>query len=80
MGNKTLKAKSGRVHPGKPFNKQTIRFLLTNPLFLGKVRSNGDLYDGVHDAIIDQKVWNAAQAQLASNGKPRRKAPVSRSC
>lgn len=67
--NKTLHAQNGNVHQGKVFNKQAIRFILGNPLYQGKVRCNGNLHDGVHEAIIDQETWQAVQDQLEAHAK-----------
>ena len=75
--NKTLRTKTGQLIPGGPFTKQTVRFLISNPLYTGKVRCNGDLVDGVHEAIIDDETFDKAQALLDShavrkNYRPRR--------
>ncbi len=42
--------------------------LLSNPVYLGKVRLKGEVYDGAHQPIVDEKTWDAVQHQL-SKGK-----------
>ncbi len=45
---------------GRPFDKVTLYRMLTNPAYLGKVRHREDLYDGEHDAIVDEAIWQRA--------------------
>jgi DNA invertase Pin-like site-specific DNA recombinase len=49
---KTWKTKAGKPRGGKPFDKCSLYSLLTNPLLAGKIRHNGDVYEGGHEAII----------------------------
>ncbi|MEP0847343.1 MAG: recombinase family protein [Phycisphaerae bacterium] len=60
--------RKGTAVGGKPFDKVTLFRLLTNPAYLGKVRHRADLYDGEHDAIVDEAIWRRAQALLQRNG------------
>ena len=41
--------------------------LLQNPVFIGKVQHRGELFDGEHEAIIDQELWDGVQQLLATN-------------
>jgi site-specific DNA recombinase len=43
------------------FGKFTVRELLANPVYIGKIRHNGDLYPGQHDRLIDDVTWLAVQ-------------------
>lgn len=63
--------RSGNLVGGQPFTKDTVRAIIVNPLYMGKVRCGDDLSDGVHDAIIDEDTWHAVQHQLAENAKGR---------
>lgn len=54
---------------GKPFDKVMLYRLLTNAAYLGKVRHREDLFDGEHDAILDEPVWRRAQVLLQRNGR-----------
>ena len=64
---KTWTTKGGEVREGKPFDRSSLRRLLTNPVYIGKVRSGDEVFDGVHEAIVDATTWEAAQALLKSH-------------
>ena len=57
----------GRTVGGIPFTTGPLAGLLKNPVYIGKVRQGADLYDGEHDAIVDQLLWHEVQATLARN-------------
>ena len=74
---------------GNNFSVGSIREILTNPVYIGKVRynvrqnwsekrrrninANPIITDGIHEAIIDEKLWDKVQAILSSKkGKPAR--------
>jgi len=70
--NKRYITKAGAQRGGSPFTKTTLHTLLRNPLYVGKVRSNGSLYPGEHEAIVDEATWGRVQKLLARNGSARR--------
>ena len=54
------------------WEKPSINKILSNPLYIGKVqwktKSNGDtLYDGRHEAIIDEETYNEVQIKRENN-------------
>ncbi|MDJ0920369.1 MAG: recombinase family protein [Henriciella sp.] len=59
--------KSGRVHGGVSFSRGRLYHLLSNPIYLGKVRHKKETYDGLHDAIVDQDLWDLVQTRLSDN-------------
>ncbi|GIK15648.1 MAG: hypothetical protein BroJett003_06120 [Planctomycetota bacterium] len=61
--------RTGMMVGGRPFDKVTLFRLLTNPAYLGKVRHRDDLFDGEHDAIVDEAIWQRARAMLQRNGR-----------
>lgn len=78
-----------KTKKGNNFSVGSIRDILTNPVYIGKVRynvrqnwsekrrrninANPIITDGVHKAIIDEKLWDKVQAILESKkGKPSR--------
>ena len=65
---KTWIASSGKVHKGQRFNKASVRRILTNELYFGKINHKGNIYDGLHQAIIDSDTWNKAQ-NILKNGQ-----------
>jgi site-specific DNA recombinase len=48
----------------RPFNKNAVHRLLRNPLYVGKVRHNDDLFLGEHEPIIDPEVFERVQRTL----------------
>lgn len=44
-----------------------IRRILSNPVYMGKVRLNGELFAGIHEAIINETDWYMAAALLEHN-------------
>jgi site-specific DNA recombinase len=66
---KAWTTRKGNPSGGKPFDKVTLFRLLTNPVYLGKVRHREELYEGKHDAIADPAVWDRVQVILKRNGR-----------
>ena len=59
--------------PGKPFGRGNLYHLLSNPVYIGKVRHRDLVHDGEHQPIIDPQVFAKAQALLKVQA-PRRSA------
>ena len=78
---KPRKRKNIGLSNGVPFSKTAIYKIISNPLYIGKVRHKDKLYEGQHNAIIEQPVWEQAHAILATNkhqraATTRRKTPA----
>ena len=43
------------------FSKGYIASILRNPVYAGKIRYDGIVYDGIHEGIISEEVFNMAQ-------------------
>ncbi|OJH30323.1 DNA-invertase hin [Wolbachia endosymbiont of Armadillidium vulgare] len=54
------------------FKKATVRRIITNPIYVGKIRHYEKEYEGKHEAIIEEEKWQKAQ-ELIRN-QPYRKA------
>ncbi len=54
------------------FKKATVRRIVTNPIYVGKIRHYEKEYEGKHEAIIEEEKWKKAQ-ELIKN-QPYRKA------
>ncbi len=67
--NKLRVTKKGKKLGGRPFDKATLYMLLTNPLLTGKVKHKDEIYEGEHEAIIDQATFDQVQQQLKRNGR-----------
>ena len=66
---KSYISKTGNLIPGKKFNKQNVRRTVENPIYIGKVEHKGKLYDGLHQAIISEEIWDKAKEILNRNNK-----------
>ncbi|WP_264687686.1 recombinase family protein [Wolbachia endosymbiont (group B) of Erynnis tages] len=54
------------------FKKATVRRIITNPIYMGKIKHYEKEYEGKHEAIIEEEKWQKAQ-ELIMN-QPYRKA------
>jgi site-specific DNA recombinase len=63
--------KSGRRLGGARFTKSSVHHLLANPTYAGKLKLKGEVYEGEHDAIIDEATWRRVQQMLERNGTGR---------
>ena len=53
---------TGKERGGKIANRQYIYRLLKNKIYLGKIIHKDKVYDGQHEAIIPQELWDSVQA------------------
>lgn len=67
-------SKSGKTCGGIKFKTTNIHLTLNNVLYIGKVKYGGQLYPGMHEAIISDETFDKTQAILANNSV-RRKNP-----
>jgi len=61
--------KKGRERGGKPFDKNNLFKLLTNITYIGKVKYKDEVYEGEHQAIVDDEAWRRVQSILRRNGR-----------
>ena len=66
---KAWRSKAGAAMGGRAFDKSKLHSLLTNPLYLGKIRHHSALFDGEHEAIVDTDLFEKVQARLRLNGR-----------
>ncbi|MDR2799741.1 MAG: recombinase family protein, partial [Desulfovibrio sp.] len=64
---KEWKSAKGRVHGGKPYTKNDLQRLLRNVIYLGKVEYEGRIYEGEHEAIVDEDTWERVQKLMTRN-------------
>ncbi|KKC25433.1 recombinase family protein [Sphingomonas sp. SRS2] len=69
---KVHRNETGKVWGGQPIKASALYHLLQNPIFLGRIVHKGQIYPGEHDAIVDEKLFDAVQEKLASNRLNRR--------
>ena len=54
----------GLKYGGEYFSRGALHSLLTNPVYIGKIRHIDQIHEGLHDAIIPQELWDAVQDKL----------------
>lgn len=59
--------KTGKVVGGIHFKTGTLTHLLQNPVYIGKVRHKEDVYEGAHQSIILQKLFDTVQDTFEAN-------------
>ena len=58
----------------KPYHKNRIKRILTNPFYYGHFCYLGEVHEGKHKGIISKRLFDEVQTVLARRGKPNRKA------
>ena len=56
----------------KPFHKNRIKLMLTNPFYYGHFRYLGEIYEGKHTPIISKRLFDDVQNALERRGKPQK--------
>jgi site-specific DNA recombinase len=67
--NKRWVTRKGPERGGKPFTRTSLYQLLTNPVYVSKVRYKTELHDGEHPGVVDPAVFQKAQDTLRRNGR-----------
>ena len=57
---------------GELCSKSRIYYMLENPIYIGKIRYKGELFEGKFPALISNEVFEAVQARLHRNYRPRK--------
>ena len=73
-----LQVRASRANRGGcTFQRGTLYHLLSNKIYLGKIVHKGEVFEGEHDAIVPEDLWNEVLAMLAarSQGGNTRAAP-----
>jgi len=61
---KSWTSQNGRAHAGRDFGKASLRRLLTNAIYSGKVEHRGSIYTGEQPSIVAPSVWQQVNTQL----------------
>lgn len=72
MKQQNLQFNARKDTTGKSPSRGAIHKLLTNPLYIGKIRHRDKLYDGQHKAIVCQELWDRVQQKLQSASARKR--------
>ena len=57
---------SGKVSGGGSFDRGHVHYILTNPVFAGRIRHRKVVHEGLHNPIIDPERWDRIQLQPVS--------------
>lgn len=65
--------KAGRTFGGAAFRRGELYAILSNPIYIGRIRHRTSIHKGLHSPIVDQPLWDAVQARLAENRNGERR-------
>ena len=63
---------AGRISGGTAFDRGHIHHILSNPIYAGRIRHKGQVYEGQHPAIIEPMIWERVQEMLAGGATKAR--------
>jgi site-specific DNA recombinase len=61
--------KAGQERGGRPFDRTNLHRLLTNIVYLGKVRYKDEVHDGEQPCLVDPATWQGVQSLLETKGR-----------
>ena len=59
----------GTTEYGQELKQCKLNHILSNPIYIGKVVHKGTVYDGQHEAIISQSLWDKVQEIKKNNSE-----------
>jgi site-specific DNA recombinase len=65
-------SKSGKATGGAPISRGHLYWILSNPIYVGRLRHKGQIHDGLHPAIVDIDIWERLQQRRKSQTQTRR--------
>jgi site-specific DNA recombinase len=61
--------RTGKTTGGGLISRGHLYKILSNPIYLGRLPHRGQVYDGLHDSIIDRETWDRVQLLLAEHAQ-----------
>lgn len=71
LSRKRITAKGNSVGGGR-YSRGALYAILQNPIYIGKIRHKDEIYEGQHEAIIPEDLWNDVQGLLKNGGSAMR--------
>jgi site-specific DNA recombinase len=68
---KSWTSQNGIAHAGRDFAKASLRRLLTNAIYAGKVEHRGAIYAGEQPSIVESSVWQEVNTELRAGRRTR---------
>jgi hypothetical protein len=65
-------SRAGKRSGGVPLSRGHLYWILSNPIYVGRLRHKGQTHNGLHPAIVDQETWSQVQQRLAAQTQARR--------
>jgi len=62
-----LNARGCKTKRGRPWNKGNLHHILRSCVYAGKVSHKGEVFEGEHEAIVDQETWETVQRFMDAN-------------
>lgn len=66
---KIQQRKDGGAKGGCHFKRGNLYHLLSNRVYRGMIVHKGEAFEGEHDAIVSEELWNQVQAKLSKQGQ-----------
>jgi site-specific DNA recombinase len=67
--NKRCRTRKGQERGGRPFTNTTLHLLLSNVLYIGKIKHKSQVHPGEHQGIVTEEVWQQVQERLTIQGQ-----------
>lgn len=74
---KSYVTKSGNKRGGRKFSNTSIQTILRNPVYIGQIEYDGNLYNGKHPAIVGKGLFKQIQSIIDRNSCSNRNIKVS---
>jgi site-specific DNA recombinase len=68
---KTYTSQKGNVREGRLMDKGYIYRVINNPIYVGQIVHKDEIHPGLHEAIIDKKLWEQAHKILKVSPRTR---------
>jgi len=66
---KSWTSQSNTFYPGKKFCKTSVRRILDNPIYAGKIKHKNNIYNGQQQAIVSPEIWDQTQKSFNRRSK-----------
>jgi DNA invertase Pin-like site-specific DNA recombinase len=73
LKSKTCKLANGDIRGDHIMSRRQLHHILTNPIYAGRIRHKGQVFEGQHPAIITPDRWDRIQDRLIGKSAKRRK-------
>ena len=73
LRSKSRHAPDGCLRGGNLMSRGQLHHILTNPIYAGRIRHKGQVFEGKHPAIIDPALWDALQERMSGGAAKARR-------